>query len=38
MRELFMEQTAIASVLREMDVELAMLTQRREKPAPSRRR
>jgi type I restriction enzyme, S subunit len=31
MRELFMEQTAIASVLREMDAELAALEQRREK-------
>ena len=31
MRELFMEQTAIASVMTEMDEELAALTQRREK-------
>ena len=31
MRELFMEQTAIASVLPEMDAELAALEQRREK-------
>jgi type I restriction enzyme S subunit len=31
MRELCMEQTAAASVLREMDAELAAQTQRRDK-------